>query len=91
MKVHELITALQQFNQAAEVVGTWEGQLEDLSVYCAADGRILIDADHDHYRTRFQKTSCEVCGKQAYGTPFIASKPVCYDHWDTFATEVESR
>ena len=55
MKVHELITALQQFNQDAEVVGTWEGQLEDLSVYRAADGRILVDADHEHYRTYFQK------------------------------------
>lgn len=91
MRVHELITTLQQFNANAEVVGTWEGQLEDISVYRAADGRILVDVDHEHYRVRFQKTPCEVCGKQAQGTPCIASKPVCYEHWDTFVTEVESR
>jgi len=56
MRVHELIRALQQFNHDAEVVGTWEGVLRDLSVYRAADGRILVDADYEHYRTYFQRT-----------------------------------
>jgi len=88
MRVHELITALQQFNPNAEVLGTWEGTLNDLSVYRAADGRILVDVDYENYRIRFQKTPCEVCGKQARSAPFNG-KPVCYPHWYTFDTHGE--
>ncbi len=88
MKVHELIDALQQFDHDAEVIGTWEGITEELSVYLAADGRVLVDADYENYRERFQKTPCAVCGKQATGRPYL-DQPVCSAHWNAFAVEID--
>ena len=84
MKVRELIHALQQFDLDVDVKGTWEGQLRRLSVYRAADGCILVDADDDSYRLRFQEIPCTVCGKQSRSAPFMG-KPVCYKHWQAFA------
>jgi hypothetical protein len=81
MEVHELSTVLQQFDQDAEVIATWEGLLRDVEVYRAADGRIIIDADGGNYRERLQKTPCSVCGKQAEGR-LNSGEAVCYTHWN---------
>lgn len=86
MKVHELIMTLQQYDQDAEVIATWEGQEEKIDVYQAADNRVIVDADNNHYKTRWQETKCKVCDKQAQGTPF-KKEPVCYKHWKTFKEE----
>lgn len=81
MKVHELVTDLQQFDQDAEVIATWEGTLQELEVYRAADGRIIVDAEDGHSREHFQKTPCSVCGKQAEGR-LSSGEAVCYTHWN---------
>lgn len=83
MTVQDLITELQQFDPAAEVIGTWEGVTAELEVYTAADGRIMVDADGGHYKERWQDLKCEVCGKSAMGNPF-KGKPVCYHRWKEF-------
>lgn len=83
MKIHELITILQQYDQLAEVRATWEGQDKPFNVYPAADGRIIIDADANVYKLRWQETKCKVCGKRARGAPHNG-EPVCYDHWEFY-------
>lgn len=52
-------------------------------VYQAADGRVMIDADNNRYKIRWQELKCEVCGVLAENAPF-KDKPVCYNHWFTF-------
>ena len=92
MTVQDLIDALQQFDPEAKVEGTWEGITQEIDVYLAADGRVLIDADLEgNYKVKWQKTPCAVCGEQAVGTPFEASKPVCAQHWEEFCNEEEAR
>jgi hypothetical protein len=83
MTIHELIELLQQYNQEAEIVATWEGMDVPFDVYQAADGRVMIDADNNHYKVKWQKLKCEVCGVPARNAPFC-DKPVCYNHWFTF-------
>ena len=83
MKIHELIDLLRQYNQEAEVVATWEGMDVPFDVYQAADGRVMIDADNNRYKLRWQETRCVVCDKPAKNAPF-KDKPVCYNHWFTF-------
>ena len=82
-RVQDLIESLQQFNPLARVVAIWEGQITELEVYEAADGRVMIDVDGGTYRVQLQELKCEVCGCEAVGTPF-KEKPVCYEHRDTF-------
>lgn len=86
MKVQDLIAKLQQCDPSAKVEATWEGTRRSLDVYEAADGCVLVDADANFYKCRWQKTPCVVCGKQAMGTPFD-DKPVCYTHWKTYHEE----
>jgi len=86
MKVHELITMLQQYDSQAEVVGTREGVTSSLDVYQAADGCIMVDTDGCIYKVDWQETKCEICGEPARGTPFT-NKGVCYEHWNTFKEE----
>jgi len=61
MKVHELITMLQKYDLQAEVIGTWEGEVWDIDVYRAADGRIMVDVDDNSYKAQWQKTECVIC------------------------------
>lgn len=89
MIICELVNMLQQYHPTTEVVATWEGLEENIDVYQAADGRVMIDADNNRYKVDWQKTKCVVCGMPAMGTPFEASKPVCYDHWFIFANKIE--
>lgn len=85
MKICELIVILQQYDPLAEIRATWEGQDLPFDIYLAADGRIMIDADNNHYKLRWQDIKCEVCGKNATGMP--DNKPVCYAHWGAFKEE----
>jgi hypothetical protein len=62
--------------------------LENLDVYQAADGRVMIDADNNRYKIKWQEVKCDICGVPAKGTPF-GVKPVCYQHWNTYAKEEE--
>ncbi len=83
MKVQDLIDELQQFDPAAEVAGTWEGQIKPIEVYQAADGVVLIDSDYGCYRVGFQELPCDVCGKPACSAPW-GGPPVCFEHSDAF-------
>lgn len=78
MKVHELVATLQSYDPSAEIIATWEGITQPIDVYQAADGRVMIDADHSDYKLKWQETKCEVCGEAA--VMFHGSKPVCYKH-----------
>jgi len=49
----------------------------------------MIDADNNRYKVDWQKTKWDICGQPAMGTPFDASKPVCYEHWYTFSDKKE--
>lgn len=50
MTNRDLIAALMQFDQDAEVVATWESIFVDIDVYVAPNGVVVIDADHNFYR-----------------------------------------
>jgi hypothetical protein len=88
MKVQQLIEMLQRYDPEADVQVTYDGMLQSLDVYKAADGCVLIDASDNFYKCDWQKTPCAVCGKQGRGTPF-KSEPVCYDHWETYREETK--
>jgi len=55
MTVQELIDRLQQFNPDANMFATWEGTTQPFDVYEAADGQVVIDADKNFYKHRWQK------------------------------------
>lgn len=55
LTVRDLVVALQNENQNALVVATWEGVLRAITVYHAKDGTVLIDADHGYSHSDFEK------------------------------------
>lgn len=57
MLVKELIQKLLEFDQEAEVIGTWEGITMKLDVYRAFNGRIMVDADENSYKEHWQRPS----------------------------------
>ena len=59
MKVHELITMLQQYDASAEVTVTWEGTTQTPNVYQAADRRVMIDADNNDYKLKWQQINTD--------------------------------
>ena len=83
MTVQELIDQLGKFDRGAEVACTWEGTINEIEVYQAADSTILIDGDSSSYKIRYQKIKCKTCGKQAVHAPFN-NQPICYEHWYDF-------
>ena len=55
MIVSELIKELSKYPKDAKVKATWEGTFEEVSVYLYKDGKtVMIDADADFYRDRFE-------------------------------------
>lgn len=54
MTIRQLLDALESFPLDATVVGTWEGTVREISIYQAKDGTVLIDADGEFYRNRFE-------------------------------------
>lgn len=77
MLVRDLINELRQFDPLAKVVATWEGTIEEIKVYTAADGRVMIDADSCDYQAKHQKLTCVDCNGGANGiTP--GGEPLCY-------------
>ena len=87
MTIGELVHQLSQFNAAAEVACTWEGTIQEIEVYRAADGKILIDGDNGDYKVQHQKTRCGRCGKQAWTDKLNINGvmthivPVCVSCW----------
>lgn len=59
MTVQELIDMLQQFNPDASMFATWEGITCSFDVYEAADGQVVIDADNNYYKSKWQKQNVE--------------------------------
>lgn len=57
MKVAELIAELQRFPIEAEVVGTFEGVIRDITVYQAKSGTVMLDVDDCVYRDAFESGS----------------------------------
>jgi hypothetical protein len=53
MRLMELINQLARLPMDAEVLGTWEGITEDIEVYAAKDGTVLIDCDRGSYKDEF--------------------------------------
>lgn len=58
MDTEKLIEVLRKrdVDGKARVMVTWEGTTHDLSqdnIYIAIDGRLIIDADDNHYKERF--------------------------------------
>lgn len=53
--VGQLRLALSSYADDAPVVATWEGVLCSVHVYHSADGVVLLDADGESYRDRFEK------------------------------------
>lgn len=54
MTVIELIEKLNDLKGDARVLATWEGTVQELSVYVAKDGTVMIDADQEVYRKDFE-------------------------------------
>jgi hypothetical protein len=54
LTVRDLVVALQNEDQDALVVATWENVLRAITVYHAKDGTVLVDADHGDYRSDFE-------------------------------------
>lgn len=54
MTVKELIHLLTQYPDDEPVIATWEGITREISIYRAKDGAVIVDADDEHYRTRFE-------------------------------------
>ena len=55
MIVSEFIKELSKYPKDAKVKATWEGTFEEVSVYLYKDGKtVMIDADADFYRDRFE-------------------------------------
>jgi hypothetical protein len=78
MTVGELIKLLQQYDPDNLVECAWEGTRNDIEVYLAADGAVLIDGDRGFYRVQHQKLPCDVCGKQAKQE--ISGSNFCWEH-----------
>lgn len=93
MLVQDFINILSQFDPTVEVIGTWEGDTHELEVYLDANGRVMVDVDDGVYKLKWQKIKCRrlSCQRQATGTPFGSKRPVCYQHWNTFATKEEKK
>jgi hypothetical protein len=55
--VGELIEALERFDRKAKVLATWEGIFKSLlkeSIYTGNSDLVLIDADDNFYKKRFE-------------------------------------
>lgn len=58
MRVGDLVKLLQEYNQDEDVVATWEGvfrYIKTSSIYLAANGKVMIDADDNLYKKKIQK------------------------------------
>ncbi len=62
MTVQDLIDELRKFPPTAQVRATWEGTIETISVYSTPNGCVLIDADGDFYRARYESGERSVPG-----------------------------
>jgi hypothetical protein len=70
---------LEVHDPSALIEVTWEGMTTNFDVYLDADGRVLIDADNNDYKLKWQRTRCVVCGDQADVT-MRGGEPACYTH-----------
>lgn len=50
MTIRELIDALSAYPPDEKVVATWESIFREVSVYRAANGVVILDADDDGYK-----------------------------------------
>ncbi len=84
----ELIAKLQQLKPDAKVKGTFEHTINEIDVYEAADGTILIDVDNNEYKDTYQRHGhkfdsshfCINCGLKEldyYAIPSWVKQPRC--------------
>ena len=87
MTMAELHNQIGKFDHRAKVAGTFEGIIQEIEVYKAADGVVLIDCDGGDYRVRHQKLKCTKCGKPAWTDELTKAgvltpiDPICFKCW----------